>query len=61
MNHGQRKARCHGGIDSIASLFERFDSSVRRQMMDADDHRVLCADRSFIACRKRGVYGLLRR
>jgi hypothetical protein len=61
MHYGKREARRDSRIHSIATFFQHFDTRIRGQMMDADDHRMLRADWSFIACRKAGIHSLLCR
>jgi hypothetical protein len=56
MHHGQRETRSHGGIDSIAAVFQNFNASVGCQVMDADYHGVSGMDWLFLSSGCNGVF-----
>jgi hypothetical protein len=59
MHDGESKARGHGGVDSITAGAEDFNARVSGEMMDADDHPMLGADRLLIKIRDHVLRALL--
>jgi hypothetical protein len=48
MDNGESKACGHGGVNSVAAGAEDFNAGISGEMVDADDHPMLGADRLLV-------------
>ena len=59
MNNSESKAGGYGGVDGVAAGAKDFNAGVGCEMMDADDHAMLGADRLLVKVRDHVLRALL--